>query len=157
MIHRWASIVALILLLSPVGCGYRFVDPLPAHDYALVSVQNATGEAGLAFLLEEELRRRGGFRKGSTNRLSIAVTGFTETVESVSSGGTPVRQKLTMEVTWKVETEKGAQPRHGREVAVRSYPYSVDLATLDFTRNAALRLLTEMAARSVLENIEGQP
>ncbi len=40
----------------------------------------------------------------------------------------------------------------GTEVVDRSYPYSADLSTLDWNRSAAIRLLSEMAARSILDN-----
>lgn len=155
MIRRYLSFFAIFLVLFPVGCSYRFVDPFPASDYALVSVRNATGEAGLASLLEEEMRRRGAFKERSANRLSVTVTVFTETVESVRSDGSPVRQKLTMDVAWKVEGTQPAQATFGKEVVVRSYPYSAVLPTLDWNRSAAVRLLTEMAARSILERLGG--
>jgi hypothetical protein len=154
MTSRYLGILAILLILFQTGCSYRFVDPFPASNYALVSVRNATSEPGLASLLEEEMRRNGDFRELSANRLSITVSAFLETVESVSSDGTPVRQKLTMYVAWKAE---GTQSVSGKEVAVRSYPYSTDPPTLDWNRSAAIRLLTEMAARSVLENFGGQP
>lgn len=155
MTNRCLGIITIFLVLFPVGCSYRFVDPFPASDYALVSVRNATGEAGLASLLEEEMRRRGAFKERSANRLSVTVTVFTEKVESVSSDGIPVRQKLTMDVAWKVEGTQPAQATFGKEVVVRSYPYSTVLSTLDWNRSAAVRLLTEMAARSILERLGG--
>ena len=152
-----AFIILNTLLLSAAGCGYRFVDPFPASDYTLVSVGNSTEEAGLANLLEEELRKRGGFKARSANRLSVTVTGFNETVESVGSDGIPVRQKLTMEVAWKVEGTQAAQATFGHEVVLRSYPYTTDLPSLDFNRISALRLLTETAARTVLERLGELP
>lgn len=152
-----AVIILSILLLSAAGCGYRFVDPFPASDYALVSVRNATEESDLAHLIEEELRRSGGFKERSTNRLSVTVTDFAETVESVDSDGIPVRQKLTMEVAWKVEGTQATQATFGQETIVRSYPFSTDPPTLDFNRSSALRLLSEMAARTVLERLGGPP
>jgi len=141
------------MVLFTVGCSYRFVDSTPASDYALVSVRNATSEPDLASLLEEEMRRNGGFSRRSESRLSITVSNFTERVGSVSSGGIPVRQNLTMEVAWKVEGTQLKQATFGKEVAAQSYPYSADLPTLDWNRNAAIRLLTEKAARSVLERL----
>jgi hypothetical protein len=154
MANRYLSFFMTLPVLLAAGCSYRFVDPYPAGDYVLVSVRNATSEAGLAPLLEEEMRRNADFRESSANRLSVMISGFTETVESVSSDGIPVRQKLTMDVTWKAE---GRQSSSGKEVVVRSYPYSKDPPTLDWNRSAAVRILTEMAARSVLENLGGQP
>ena len=150
---RCLIILWLSMIFIQAGCSYRFVDPFPASDYALVSVGNSSPEAGLAVLLEEELRRNGGFQKHSANLLSVTVTDFSETVDSVSSSGTPVRQKLTMEVAWKVETASSSEAVFGKEKAVRSYPYSPDPTTLDWNRSAAVRLLTETAARRVLENI----
>ena len=131
-----------------------FVDPFPASDYALVRVANSSPETGLASLLEEELRRNGGFQERSLNLLSVTVTSFSETVESVSSTGSPLRQKLTMEVAWKVEAPSSSGAVFGKETAVRSYPYSDDPSTLDWNRSAAVRLLTEMAARRILDNLE---
>jgi len=154
MTNRYVFIVAILLILFPAGCSYRFVDPFPASDYALASVRNSTPEAGLANMLEEQLRRNGAFRERSANKLSVTVSGFSEIVESVSSDGIPVRQKLTMDVAWKAE---GARSVSGKEVVVRSYPYSNVLSTLDWNRSAALHILTEMAARKVLENLGGQP
>jgi len=154
MTNRYVFIVAILLVLFPAGCSYRFVDPFPASDYALASVRNSTPEAGLASMLEEQLRRNGAFRERSVNKLRVTVSGFSEIVESVSSDGIPVRQKLTMDVVWKA---KGAQSVSGKEVVVRSYPYSNVLSTLDWNRRAALHILTEMAARKVLENLGGQP
>ena len=151
---RYLIVFMTLPVLLTAGCSYRFVDPFPAGSYALVSVRNATTEAGLAPMLEEEMRRNADFRESSANRLSVMISGFTETVESVSSDGIPVRQKLTMDVTWKAE---GKQSSSGKEVVVRSYPYSKDPPTLDWNRSAAVRILTEMAARSVLENLGGQP
>ena len=154
---RCLCIFTILLFLLPAGCGYRFVDPFPASDYALASVKNATGEADIASLLEDEMRKTGGFKERSANRLSVTITGFSETVESVDSAGVPVRQKLTMDVAWKVEESRSAQGTFGKEVVVRSYPYSNDFTTLDWNRRAAVRLLTEMAARSVLERLGEQP
>ena len=157
MTSRYLCIFTICLILFPTGCSYRFVDPFPASDFALVLVRNATEEAGLASLLEEEMRRSGGFKERSANRLSVTITGFTESVESVNSDGIPVRQKLTMDIAWKVEGTQTAQATFGKEVVVQSYPWSNDLITLDWNRSAAVRLLTELAARSVFERLGGQP
>jgi hypothetical protein len=157
MTNRYLSIFTIFLFLFPTGSSYRFVDPFPASDYALVSVRNATVETGLATILEEEIRRKGGFKERSSNRVSVTVTDFTETVESVSSGGVPVRQKLAMTISWKVEGTQSAQAAFGKKIVVQSYPYSTDLSTLDWNRNAAVRLLSETAARSLLEQLGEKP
>ena len=153
MTCRYLIILLILTIFIQTGCSYRFVDPFPASDYALVRVGNSTPEAGLASLLEEELRRNGGFQEHSANLLSVTVTSFNETVESVSSSGSPLRQKLTMEVAWKVEAPSSSEAVFGKETTVRSYPYSADPSTLDWNRSAAVRLLTEMAARRILETL----
>lgn len=157
MIFRCLPIFLVLAFLLPAGCGYRFVDPLPGDDYALASVRNASSEAGLATLLESELRKNGRFRKRSAYVLSVTVTDFKETVESVSSSGTPVRQKLEMGVAWKVEGASSSDTTFGKENVVRTYPYSADPVTLDWNRNAAVHLLTNMASRRILENLGAKP
>ena len=154
MINFRLIIPMVLLCVSAAGCSYRFVDPFPASDYSLVLVRNSTAEAGLAAILEEELRRFGGFKKSSSNHLSVTITSFTERVESIGSSGTPVRQALVMEIAWKVEGKQAAQATFGSLTVDRSYPYSSDLSTLDWNRNAAIRLLSEMAARKVLDSLE---
>jgi len=157
MTNRYPGIFLVLLVLLQAGCAYRFVDLSRPSGYDLVSVRNTTAEAGLARMLEEEMRRNGGFRESSAERLSVTVSGFNESVESVSSSGSPVRQKLTMEVAWKVEGSKSAKVTFGKKVVTRSYPYSKDTSTLDWNRSAAVRLLTGLAARSVLEGLGRQP
>ncbi|MCJ7499383.1 hypothetical protein MUP29_03940 [bacterium] len=157
MTYRYLIIFTIFLVLFPAGCSYRFVDPFPVYEYALVSVRNSTAETGLAVLLEEEMRKIGGFNDRSANRLSVTVTGFTETVESVSSDGFPVRQKLTINVAWKVEGKQPAQAVFGSDTTSRTYPYSTNLPTLDWYRSAAVRLLTETAASRILAGLGEQP
>ncbi len=55
MANRYLSVLMTLLVLFAAGCSYRFVDPFPAGSYALVSVRNATTEAGLAPMLEEPI------------------------------------------------------------------------------------------------------
>ncbi|MDF1524665.1 MAG: hypothetical protein RRA15_07730 [bacterium] len=157
MTYRYLIIFTIILVLFPAGCSYRFVDPFPAYEYALVSVRNFTAEAGLAVLLEEEMRKLGGFKEHSASRLSVTVTGFTESVDSISSSGFPVRQKLTIDVAWKVEGKQSAQAVFGSETASLIYPWSTNLSTLDWNRSAAVRLLTETAASRILADLGEQP
>jgi hypothetical protein len=157
MTARLPIIFLIFALFAAGGCSYRFIDPFPASEYVLESVRNATSEAGLAGLLETELRRHGGFRKSGAYRLNVAIIRFEETVESVGSSGSPVRQKLLMEVAWKVDGSMLGQPALGSKVVDRTYPYSADLTTLDWNRGAALRLLAETAARSILEGLGVRP
>ena len=154
---RNLKLFTILFLLLPSGCGYRFVDPLQASGYALVSVRNVTEEAGLAPLLEEEMRRVGGFREQSEKRVHVAVTKFGEAVESVSSEGLPVRQKLTMEVKWRVEAGPSLPSASGTELVSRSYPHVTEPTSLDWNRSAAVRLLTQSAAQSILESLGEQP
>jgi len=157
MISRCLAVLSAFFIFIPAGCGYRFVDPLPASEYALVSVMNATAEAGLASQFEEAMRRSGGFKEGSANELSVTITRFNEGVESVGSSGSPVRQELTMEVAWKAEGPRPGRVTSGKETVVQSYPYSTDPATLDWNRSAAVRLLIQTATGKVLESLGGQP
>lgn len=151
--NRRFILATVFLALALSGCGYRFVDPFPASDYTLLSVRNATAEPSIAGILEEELRRLGGFVKGSRNLLSVSITEFSEEVESISSAGVPVRQALTMEVAWKVEGAHREEARSGSVTARRGYPYSDDPTALEWNRNAAVRLLVESAAGSVLDQL----
>lgn len=157
MIYRFLCLLTALFILSPSGCGYRFVDPLPGAGFALVSVGNSTQEPGLSQLLEEELRREGGFTERSSNRLSVVVTGFSETVDSVSSEGGIMRQKLTIELAWKVDGPQSSSASSGTETVSRSYPYSADPPTLDWNRGAAVKLLAKLAARQLLERLGELP
>lgn len=157
MIYRNLKLFTILLLLLPAGCGYRFVDPFQASGYTLVSVKNVTAEAGLATLLEEEMRRMGGFREQSEKRVQVVVTRFSEAVESVSSEGLPVRQKLTMEVKWRIEAGPSSTSDSHTVLVNRSYPHVTDTASLDWNRSAAIRLLTQSAAQRILEGLGEQP
>jgi len=157
MTTRLPVAALIIALLFPGGCSYRFVNPFPASEYTLETVRNSTSEPGLAGLVEAELKRNGGFKDSGIFSLSVSITRFEETVESVGSSGSPVRQRLLMEVAWKVEGARQEQTTFGNEIVERTYPYSGDLATLDWNRNAAIRLLAEMAARNLLEGLGVRP
>jgi len=157
MLSRWFAALLVLPVLFSVGCGYRFVDPLPASGYALASVRNATAEPGLAPGLEEALRSSGAFKGTSARELSVVITRFHEGVASVSSSGTALRQELTMEVAWKVKGPEDGQNPGGEETVVRTYPYSADAVTLQWNRSAAVRLLVRSAAASVLERLGEKP
>jgi hypothetical protein len=109
---------AVIAILALSACTYRFADPFPARSYDLMPVTNSTAEPGLGPILEQELRLTGGFTPGAGSLLYVTVTRFTEQVETVSSAGTPVRQRLTMEVAWKVEGGHRSEAVFGKEGAV---------------------------------------
>jgi hypothetical protein len=62
-----------------------------------------------------------------------------------------------MGVAWRVEGPSTREAVSGKETVVRSYPYSADPSTLDWNRSAAVRLIAELAARRILENLEDEP
>jgi outer membrane lipopolysaccharide assembly protein LptE/RlpB len=144
-------------LLVTTACTYRFADPFPASKYDLVSVTNSTSEPGLSVVLEEKLRLAGGFSPGSDARLYVTATRFTQQVETVSSTGTPVRQKLTLDVAWEVEGSHRSEAVFGNETVRELYPYTADPASLEWNRNAAVRLLAQAAAELVIRRLEGAP
>jgi hypothetical protein len=145
------------VLLVATACTYRFADPFPASKYDLVSVTNSTSEPGLSLVLEEELRIAGGFTPGSDARLYVAATRFTQQVETVSSDGTPVRQKLILDVAWKVEGSNRSEAVFGNETVKELYPYTADPASLEWNRKAAVKLLARAAAELVIRRLEGTP
>ncbi len=148
---------AVLGILMLTACSYRFVDPFPARSYDLISVTNSTAEPDLDGVLEEEIRLKGGFTHGAQSRLYLTVTRFTQQVETVSSSGTPVRQKLSMEVAWKVEGAHRSQAVFGKETAREVYPYSLDPSSLDWNRKAAVKLLASAVADLVIRRLEGTP
>ncbi len=148
---------AVLGILVLTACTYRFVDPFPARSYDLVSVANSTAEPGLGGVLQEEMRLKGGFTPGAQSRLYLTVTRFTQQVETVSSSGTPVRQKLSMEVAWKVEGGHRSEAVFGKETAREVYPYSPDPSSLDWNRKAAVKLLAGRVADLVIRRLEGAP
>ena len=147
----------VVSMMALTACTYRFADPFPARDYDLLSVSNSTAEPGLGNILEEELRLVGGFTSGSDSRLYVTATRFSQQVETVSSAGTPVRQKLTLDLSWKVEGTHRSEAVFGSETVTELYPYSPDAASLDWARNAAIRLLARNAAGLLIRKLEGTP
>jgi hypothetical protein len=150
-----ALIVCLVLVTT--SCGYRFVDPSPGGDYALINVRNATPESGLERILAERLRDLGSFNPKAKNRLTVIVTRFEEAVGTVSSGGTPVRERLKMDVQWKVQGPDDSRATYGKEAVTNTYPYSDDPVTLDWNRSAAIRFLVNSAVERILDRLEGPP
>jgi len=144
-------------LLVTTACTYRFADPFPASKYDLVSVTNSTSEPGLSMVLEDELRLAGGFTPGSDARLYVTATRFTQQVDTVGSDGTPVRQKLTLDVAWKVEGSHRSEAVFGNETVRELYPYTGDPASLEWNRSAAVKLLARAVAELVIRRLEGTP
>ena len=157
MMRRLIVLISISVLVLTVSCGYRFVDPFPGKGYALGEVRNVTSEPGLDRILTQGFRDFGSFDQDSEYRLTVVVTRFEETVAAISSGGVPIRQSLRMEVSWKVQGYRESEGIFGREVATKTYPYSDDLAILDWNRSAALRLLANEAAEQVLGRLGATP
>jgi outer membrane lipopolysaccharide assembly protein LptE/RlpB len=157
MINRSLIIYLMMAVSLLAACSYRFVDPFPARDYELVEVRNSSAEPGVSTVLEEELRLAGGFSADAQSRLYVTVTRFGQETETVSSGGEPVRQKLTMVVAWKVEGSRRSEAVFGNETAVELYPWSPDPASMEWNRNAAKRLLARKAAELVILRLGNSP
>ncbi|MBN2720344.1 MAG: hypothetical protein JXR72_04490 [Proteobacteria bacterium] len=149
-----AALFLSFTLLVSFSCGYRFVHPYPYCACALENVGNATSEPGLDRVLEQAFREEGVFSPQSPDRLFIVVTRFEEVVDTVASGGITVRQKLRMEVSWKVQGEDPSRAVSGEETVAITYPYSGDAAQMDWNRAGAVRLMARDAARKVLEQVE---
>jgi len=146
--------VVLFFVFLVSSCGYRFVNPLPQCSCALEEVKNTTAEPGVDRVIEKALREGGTFSPASPDRLFVAVTRFVEAVASVDSDGTPVRQKLSMEVSWKIQGEDPSRAVSGKETASGTYPYSREAVQLDWNRASAVRLLAEEAAGKILNQVE---
>ncbi len=148
-------VLFFVFLVS--SCGYRFVNPLPYCSCAIEEVKNTTPEPGVDRVLEKALREGGTFYPASSDRLFVAVTRFEEAVASVDSEGIPIRQKLSMEVSWVIRGEDQSGGPSGRETASVTYPYARQAVQLDWNRTGAIRLLAEEAARKILEQVEASP
>lgn len=150
-----SSVVCLALVV--VSCGYRFVDPSSGPNYALAEVRNITAEPGLDRILSDGLNDLESFHPEALNRLTIIVTHFDETVAAVDSEGLTIRERLKLEIDWKVQGADGSQATFGKEIVTKTYPYSEDPATLNWNRSAAIRLLTNSAAERILDRLKVLP
>jgi len=146
------AVLFFIFLVS--SCGYRFVQPFPHSNCALEEVKNATPEPGIDRVLEKALREGGTFSPASSGRLFVVVTRFVEAVATVDSDGIPIRQKLSMEVSWRIQGEDPSRAVSGKETASGTYPFSREAVQLDWNRAGAIRLLAEEAAGRILDQVE---
>ncbi len=146
-------IAVVATLLSLWGCGYRLVDPISFSDLLLGEIKNTTPEPQLQILMEESLRSIGIVEGKGKTRLFIAITGFKDRVDSISSTGTTIRQRISMDFFWRVGEEGSSESTFGEESVSLSYPYSSDLTILDWNRKAALKQLTGEAAGILRYNI----
>jgi hypothetical protein len=141
--------------LTTVSCGYRFVDPSPGGDYVLASVGNRTQEPGLDRMLKEKLNDLGSFNSNGDKSLSIVITRFEEAVSTINSEGKTVRERLKMDLEWKIQGTKSSRAASGKGTVTKTYPYTEDSAALDWNRSAAVGLLVDSAAELILDRIEG--
>ena len=151
---------ALVLLLSQLGasgCGYRFINPVGIRSYSLASVRNATAEPRLEAILSEAIERVSGIGRGGGSSVEVAVTEFSEKAESISSAGIPVRQKITMEFSWRVPGRGDRESFFGTDTISRTYPYTTDAINLSWARRSAVKLLAEDAAALLSERLEALP
>lgn len=146
MLKKAAALVLIWLMLLAGGCGYRFVDPVHTGDLRLAGVKNSSSEPTLEHLLEEALRTAGIRQSNSGAGIHLVITEFTDRVSSISSSGSPIRQRVSMTVFWRIGEKRGDDNLFGQESASLSYPYSTDPVTLDWNRGAAIRRLCQKLA-----------
>ncbi len=152
---RCFRILPFLMIVLAIGCGYRFVAVTAGEKFSLTSLRNATSETGLASLVEEALLKTAGIGRGNDGLpLEIVLTDFSEVVESTSSTGEPVRQRLYLVFEWKAGGQSGHEKAIHRLRVERSYLWSPDPASLDWSRGAALQLLAEEAATAVSDGLE---
>ena len=149
--------ISFVFLILIAGCGFRFVDPFPGKDYTLSDVRNVTAEPELDRILTEGFHEVGSFDPDSPNQLSVIVIRFEESVAAVDSDGLTVRQRLRMEVSWRVQRAHDSQAIFGKETVTKTYPYSNDPVSLDWNRSAAIRFLANSAAQRVMDRLEDSP
>ena len=147
----------LFFALSMISCGYRFVDPSPGGNYALAEVRNVTSEPDLDTIMTQALHDLGSFNPKGDNTLTVIVTDFQEGVAAVSSSGMIVRERLKIEVQWKIIGSDGSRGTFSRESFSKTYPYSNDPVTLNWNRSAAIRLLINSAADYILGGLGEYP
>ena len=151
--------VATVLIFALfAGCGYSPVRPYSGRGFSLGVLRNSTDEPLLYRTMEDSLAEVAGLRRTDAPRkVSIVITEFSERAQTVSSQGDPVREELTLGFLWRIVGEDGKLLRKGKERVARSYPWSTDINTLDWSRRAAIRLLSKDAARALSDRLEDQP
>lgn len=144
-------IVGIFLI---TGCGYRFVKSYSGDGYSLEYVENTTPEPRLSGIIEDALAREAGlFRKGGGKNLAVVVDSFSEETELVSASGTPLRQRLTMGIQWRLLGESGDGSFNGKVKRSRTYPHFTDQVSLDWQRNAAIKMLARDVVRELSEHL----
>lgn len=154
------AMVAAVLALAPASCGYRWIVAGGGSPFSLGPVGNATSEARLGQLLAEAFSREGEYFGAEGRVLEAAAAALTEEAATLFGDGTPVRERLTLAVEWRLVAREGSPPApaaQGRETVTRDYPWSADPAALDWARTSTLRLLARDAARAVLRKAAEAP
>ncbi len=150
--------VAVLIFALFTGCGYSPVRPYIGRDFSLDILRNSTDEPLLYRAMEDSLAEVTGLRRTDAPvKVSIVITEFSERAQTVSTGGDPVREKLTLGFSWKVVGKDGKLLFKGAKRVTRSYPWSADIHTLDWSRRAAVKLLSNDAARALSDGLEGRP
>ncbi|MFV1956613.1 MAG: hypothetical protein ACC669_02335 [bacterium] len=136
------------------GCGYRFVGAYSGEGFSLDYVKNITHQPRLVAVFEDALAEEAGlFRKDARKKLAVVVDSFSDETESVSASGTPLRQKLTMSIQWRILGESGDVSSNGKIKRSRTYPHFTDLVSLDWQRNAAIRMLARDIMRDLSDRL----
>jgi outer membrane lipopolysaccharide assembly protein LptE/RlpB len=156
--NRALPLAAILCLLLLSQCGYRAVRPYSGKDLSLNELRNVTEEPFLTEAMEEALAKVAGLRRdGGDRKVDLVITGFSERVQSVTSSGDPVRERISMTFEWRIsgQSEDAGSPQRG-DVS-RTYLWSPDLNILDWNRRAAIRLLAEDGAGLLADQIEVVP
>ena len=152
------TIAVLVCLLATVQCGYRAVRPYSGKAFSLNELMNVTEEPFLTEAMEEALVKVAGLRRdGGDPEIDFVITGFNERVQSVTSSGDPVRERISMTFEWRIAGQTDGADPAGRGNVSRTYVWTQDLNVLDWNRRAAIRLLAEDAAGVLADGIEESP
>ncbi len=149
-----------ILIISGIflvaGCGYRFVGAYRGEGFSLDYVKNTTQQPRLVVVFEDALAEEAGLiRKEGRKKLAVVVDSFSDEAESVSAVGAPLRQKLTINIQWRVLSELGDISQNGKVSRSRTYPHYTDPVSLDWQRNAAIKKLARDIVRELFDQLGG--
>ncbi len=147
-------VLSMIGIFLVAGCGYRFVGAYSGEGFSLDNVKNITQQPRLAAVFEDALAEEAGlFRKDARKKIAVVVDSFSDETESVSASGTPLRQKLTMSIQWRILGESGDISSDGKVQKSRTYPHFTDPVSLDWQRNAAIRMLARDIMRDLSDHL----
>ncbi len=156
ILARKFCVLIIIGFFLVTGCGYRFVGAYSGEGFSLDYVKNTTHQPRLAAVFEDALAEEAGlFRKEGQKKLAVVVDSFSDETESVSAAGTPLRQKLTMSIQWRVLGELGDISLNGKINRSRTYPHFTDPVSLDWQRNAAIKMVARDIVRELSDQLGG--